>query len=313
MGAFRMEPLALIRALRPQQWSKNVFVFAAPLFASGVRGSGVAPAAHVGAAEWRHVGLAAAGFCLASSAVYLINDCADVEADRAHPEKRLRPIASGAVPVPLAAAVAALLMLVALALGLAAGGSAGGWQVFGVLGAYAVINTAYSLRLKHVVLVDAFCIATGFLLRVVAGGAAAAVEVSHWLLLCTLFLALFLALNKRRAEIALLGDRRALHRATLQEYSLPMLDQLVTILSATTIVCYAMYTVDAETVAKFESRRLMWTVPFVVFGIARYLFLVQSGRGGGNPTRIFLGGDALFLVNSLSWLAVVLAVVVWGW
>ncbi|MEO0652823.1 MAG: decaprenyl-phosphate phosphoribosyltransferase, partial [Planctomycetota bacterium] len=177
------------------------------------------------------------------------------------------------------------------------------------IGLYVVINLAYSYGLKKIALVDAFCIASGFLLRVVAGGAAAAIEISHWLLLCTLFLALFLALNKRRGEITLLGDDRGKHRAILDQYTLGFLDQMVTVLAACTIVCYTMYTVDDVTAAKFGAEnRLVWSVPFVVFGIGRYMLLAQTGHKTGNPTRIFLGGDGIFALNTLAWAGVVGAV-----
>jgi 4-hydroxybenzoate polyprenyltransferase len=157
-----------------------------------------------------------------------------------------------------------------------------------------------------VVLVDAFCIASGFLLRLAAGGVAAEAEVSRWAFLCTLFLALFLALNKRRAELALLGEAGASTRASLQHYSLAFLDQMVSVLAACTIVAYTMYTVDPDTARKFgEGGVLFWSVPFVAFGIGRYMVLVQSGRGGENPARILLGGDGWFLANTFAWAAVV--------
>ena len=164
---------------------------------------------------------------------------------------------------------------------------------------------AYSTRLKSIVLVDAFCIATGFLLRLEAGGIAAGAEISRWAFLCTLFLALFLALNKRRAELALLGDGSANTRPSLQHYTVPFLDQMVSVLAACTIVAYTMYTVDPDTAHKFAgATMLFWSVPFVAFGIGRYMVLVQSGRGGENPARILLGGDGWFLVNTLLWAAV---------
>jgi 4-hydroxybenzoate polyprenyltransferase len=165
-----------------------------------------------------------------------------------------------------------------------------------------------------VVLLDVFCIATGFLLRVKAGGLAAHYHVSQWLMLCTLFLALFLGLCKRRAEIDLLGEERGNHRVNLRHYTLGFLDQMTTLLAAVTVVFYTMYTVSPENVKKFgDGHHLIYSVPFVVFGLARYLFLVDTQRGGGSPTRVLLGGDALFVVNALGWLAVVLAVVYGGW
>ena len=156
------------------------------------------------------------------------------------------------------------------------------------------------------VIVDAFCIAAGFLLRVLAGGFAAAAPVSHWLMLCTLFLALFLALCKRRAEIDLLGDDGEEHRPILAEYTLAFIDQAVVVLAGCAIICYTMYTVSDDTAAKFgEHNGLVWTVPFVVFGLFRYLLLVQTQKGGGSPTRVLLGGDATFVANAFLWLATV--------
>jgi 4-hydroxybenzoate polyprenyltransferase len=287
----------LLRAMRPQQWSKNLFVLAALLFAAGDRQATLERAdvlASLGAFL---------AFCLASSAVYLVNDVLDVERDRAHPEKRLRPIASG--ELPLASARLAAGVLFPLALGLATW-VGGGLATATILLGYGVLNVAYSTWLKRIVLVDAFCIAAGFLLRLQAGGVAAGAEVSRWAFLCTLFLALFLALNKRRAELALVGDGSTSTRPSLRQYTVPFLDQMVSVLAACTIIAYTMYTVDADTVAKFGGgRALFWSVPFVAFGVGRYMVLVQSGRGGENPARILLGGDGWFLANTLGWAAAV--------
>jgi 4-hydroxybenzoate polyprenyltransferase len=302
-----VNPVALLRALRPLQWSKNLFVLAALVFASGDQSL----ASPIGRPEVERTLFAFLAFCLASSAVYLLNDVLDAERDRAHPEKRLRPVAAGEVPVPLALVTSVVLALAALAIGVWIGGDP--LPLAGVLGAYVVVNLLYSWRLKRVVLLDAFCIASGFLLRVLAGGVASGAEISRWLFLCTLFLALFLALNKRRAELTLLGDEGGAHRASLRDYSPAFLDQMVAVLAATTIVCYTMYTVDEDTARKFgEGHRLVWTVPFVLFGVGRYMLLVHLGRGGGNPTRILLGGDPLFLANTLAWAAMVVAVVKFG-
>ncbi len=288
-----MNPIALLRAMRPHQWAKNVFVLAALVFAAGESESKVAMATVV------PVLIAFAAFCLTSSAVYLLNDIVDVEKDRAHPKKCKRPIASGELAIGHARVGAVLVVLGGFGLGWLA---APGGGVMVVLAIYAAINLAYSFRLKHVVLVDAFCIAAGFLLRVEAGGRAAEVEISHWAYLCMLFLALFLALNKRRAEIMQVGEGEGETRHSLREYTLGFVDQLVAVLAACTIVCYTMYTVDKDTLAKFGAdSHLVWTVPFVVFGIGRYMVLVHSGTGGDSPTRVLLGGDAWFLANSLAW------------
>ena len=288
-----MSLLAFLRALRPHQWSKNVFVLAALVFAAGESESTIATEAVVPTL------IAFVAFCLTSSAVYLLNDIVDVEKDRVHPKKCKRPIASGELSLGHARVGAIVVALAGFGLGWVA--APGGGVAF-VLALYASINLAYSFKLKHVVLVDAFCIASGFLLRVEAGGRAAQVEISHWAYLCMLFLALFLALNKRRAEIMQVGVGSSETRQSLREYSLGFVDQMVGVLAACTIICYTMYTVDTDTMAKFgEDNRLVWTVPFVVFGIGRYMVLVHSGKGGDSPTRILLGGDPWFLLNTLAW------------
>jgi 4-hydroxybenzoate polyprenyltransferase len=291
----------LLRALRPQQWDKNLFVLAALVFARGEHGGAV----FAWGDDARRTLYALLAFCLGSSAIYLVNDVLDVEQDRQHPEKKLRPIASGQLAAGMALFWAGALLCSAVALALAADGQP--QPVAWILGAYLLLNLLYSWRLKHIVLVDVFCIAAGFLLRVQAGGAAAGAAVSHWLLLCTLFLALFLALAKRRAESDLLGAERGAHRAILLEYDTRFLDPMLAVLAACAIVTYTMYTLAPETVGKFaHGDRLVYTVPFVVFGLARYLLLVQTQKGGGNPTRLFLGGDLLFGLNTLGWMATVL-------
>lgn len=302
-----MQPLALLRALRPHQWTKNLFVLAAVVFARG-DASVPKPAdfADVARSLW-----AFAAFCLAASATYLVNDVIDAKSDRVHPQKRKRPIASGAVGVRQALAAAAICAAGAFALAARAGGEP--TSVVRYVAIYFGIQLMYTLKAKQVVLVDVFLIAIGFLCRVAAGGAAAHYAVSHWMLLCTLFLALFLALCKRRAEIDLLGEERGAHRANLAEYTVGFLDQATTMLAAVTIVCYTMYTVSDATAAKFGTDLgLVKSVPFVVFGLARYLMLVSTQRGGGSPTRVLLGGDALFAANALAWLVVVMSVLYSG-
>ncbi len=301
-----MQLPAPIRALRPHHWVKNVFVLAAVVFARGdLDHQPELPSDY--SDIWRSL-MAFAAFCLGSSAIYLVNDVMDVESDRQHPTKRKRPIAAGELSIGSALALSGLCLGAALGLGWMAGSGAGHpYKVLAVVAAYMTINLAYSLHLKHIVLVDAFCIAAGFILRVKAGGYAAPYYVSHWLVLCTFFLALFLALNKRRAELDLLGAESGNHRANLREYTIPFLDQMVTVLASATIVCYTMYTVASDTQEKFVAARfLIWSVPFVVFGLARYMLLVQTSRGGGSPTRMLLGGDAMFVANGLLWLVTVL-------
>jgi 4-hydroxybenzoate polyprenyltransferase len=291
--------------MRPHQWVKNLFVLAAYIFARGEVEQDPALSASL---------LAFSAFCLASSAVYLLNDVLDVESDRAHPKKRERPIAAGELSVPSALAASAACAGGGLVLGYLAGlgKDEPTWSVAAIVLVYMSINVAYGLRLKHVLLVDAFCIAAGFLLRVEAGGLAADAVVSRWMLLCTFFLALFLALCKRKAETDLLGEDRGEHRAILNEYDAAFLVQLITVLAACTILSYALYTIDDDTVARFGPS-LVWSVPFVVFGIARYVFLVQMERAGGSPTRVLLGGDLPFAVNTLLWMGFVGGIVFGLW
>lgn len=292
---------AILRAMRPQQWVKNVFVLAAVAFARA--DMSVEHEADFGDV-FRSL-YAFAAFCLGASAIYLVNDVLDVESDRAHPTKRNRPIAAGEVKVPTALALSAACVAASLTLAWIADPA-----VLLIAGLYIALNFSYSVKLKHIVLVDVFCIAAGFMFRVEAGARAGHADVSHWLMLCTLFLSLFLALCKRKAEIDLLGDGRGSHRANLLQYTPEFLNQMVTALAACTIVCYTMYTVSDETEAKFgPGHKLIYTVPFVVFGLARYLLLVSQQRGGGNPTRMLLGGDAIFVANALAWAAATAAVV----
>lgn len=284
----------LIATLRPHQWVKNVFVGAALLFTLGELGDD--PLSHM--AEITRVALAVAAFCLASSSIYIINDVLDAESDRKHPEKCKRPIASGALSVQMGL-VLSLICIGSSAWLASQAGTEEGSVLFVVLG-YALLNLLYSLRLKHIVLVDVFCIAAGFLLRVVAGAYAVGRPISEWLVICTFFLALFLALCKRHAELELLGDDSSGHRRNLQEYSIGFLNQTTAILAACSVLTYAMYTMDAGTVKRLGPG-LIYTVPFVVFGIFRYLLLVQTRGGGGSPSKVLLGGDGAFALNGILW------------
>jgi len=284
--------LALLQSLRPAQWTKNLFVLAPLLFARRLSDPGA-----VGAAL-----LAFACFCAAASAVYLFNDLRDRERDRAHPLKRHRPLASGRL-APGAAAAAALLLAAAAAAGAVRLGA-----LFGLaLGTYLAVNVLYTLALKRLVILDVMAIAAGFLLRVLAGAAAIAVAVSHWLLLCTGFLALFLGFSKRRHEL-LLAPGAADGREVLAHYSPAFLDQMINVVTASTVVCYALYAVDAQTVAKFGSERLILTLPMVLFGIFRYLYLAYQVQDPRSPTEAILT-DLPFLGNLLLWAAVAAAIV----
>jgi 4-hydroxybenzoate polyprenyltransferase len=283
----------LLRAVRPAQWAKNLFVLA-PLVFAGLLADPEAVAR----------GLTAfAVFCCAASAVYLVNDVQDREADRLHPLKRHRPIAAGTLGVGTALAAAAVLALAA-----AAGTLVLGAAFAGVLAAYLALNLLYSFGLKRLVIVDVMVVAVGFVLRVVAGGFAVGVKVSSWLLLCTIFLALFLAFSKRRHELMLLAGEAPSQRSVLSHYSPRFLDQMINVVTASSVLAYALYAVAPETVAKFGTDRLIYTLPLVLFGVFRYLYLIYQRPGERNPTEAILA-DAPFLVNVALWGLAVLWIV----
>jgi 4-hydroxybenzoate polyprenyltransferase len=277
--------LALLRSLRPQQWTKNLFVLAPLVFAQRLTDT----------VSLTRALSAFAAFCCAASALYLFNDLRDREEDRRHPLKRRRPIASGALPPSVALFAAALLS--ALAAGLAArlGGS-----FAALLGTYVGINLLYSMGLKAVVILDVLLISLGFVLRVLGGAAAIDVKVSSWLLLCSGFLSLFLGFSKRRHELGLLAGEAVQQRKVLEHYSPAFLDQMINVVTASSLVSYALYAVSPETVEKFHSDKLVYTVPFVLFGIFRYLYLTYQKPEARNPTEAILT-DPPFLGNLLLW------------
>lgn len=280
--------LAAIQAVRPKQWLKNGFVFAPLLFGK----------AFLDPDKLTLALIAFALFSAAASAVYVLNDILDVERDRAHPTKKNRPIASGRLPIPAAAALG--LTLAAGALGVAF------WRMpdFGlILAIYMAINIGYSLGLKHVVIIDIFAIAIGFVLRVFGGAVAIEVEPSRWLLTCTIFISLFLAACKRRGEITLVGDSVAT-RAVLRSYSIAYVDQIINLAAAGTVMTYALYTLDPVTIAKLHTHDLIFTLPFVIYGVLRYMHIVQHKGGGGNPTEALLR-DKWILVTVLGYVAIV--------
>ncbi len=281
----------LIKLLRPHQWLKNGFVLVGLLFGHAWHDNGTVLQA-----------LAAfAAFCLLSSAVYVFNDFLDREADRLHPVKNKRPLASGAISTKAALALMAVCLCGGLWLAFAT--SHAPW----VFVLYVLINVAYTLRLKHVVVLDVFLIASGFMLRLLAGTVGIGIAPSHWLLLCGLMLTLFLGFAKRRAELVALPDDSVGHRAVLEHYSEALLDQFITIVAACTVVSYSLYTVSAETVALHGSNHLMLTVPFVLYGLLRYLFCLHRRGGGGDPARE-LATDPHLIIAVAGWLLTVLAV-----
>ena len=290
--------MAVLLSLRPRQWVKNFFVFAGLIFSQSLVTPLVWPA------------LAAfAIFCALSGAIYLFNDLADVEKDRLHPTKRRRPIASGTLSVPAGAAIGVLTLVGSLVAAYALSAR------FGVVATvYAALLTAYSVWLKHVVILDVLTVAIGFVLRAVAGAAAIGVEISGWLVICTILVALFLALGKRRHEYLTLHGDAAAHRPILAEYSESFLDQMVAVVTASTVTAYALYTMSPDTVAKFHTRWLPLTLPFVLYGVFRYLYLLYRRELGGNPSDLLLSDRAL-LINTVLWMVALLLVIygpVWG-
>jgi 4-hydroxybenzoate polyprenyltransferase len=285
-------PRALLVSLRPHQWTKNLVVLAALAFSKHLFDPDAAALA----------ALAFAVFCALSGGVYLVNDLVDVEKDRVHPLKRARPIASGALGVP-AARIAALSLL---ALGLLAASASGRGFFLCALG-YLALNLAYSFGLKDVVILDVLAIAVGFVLRAVAGAVAIRVVFSEWLIVCTLLLALFLALAKRRHELVTLEDAAG-HRRALAEYSPYLLDQMIAVVTASCLTAYAFYTLAPETVEKYRTDRLALTIPFVIYGIFRYLYLVHRREQGGSPSEVLLTDRPLLAATVLWGLVVVLIV-----
>ncbi len=280
---------ALVQALRPRQWLKNAFVFAPLLFGRVFLVRDKIESALT----------AFALFSLMASSVYLLNDIMDYDSDRAHPSKRLRAIASGRLPIPVAAAAALVL---------GAGALSWSWlrlPDFGlILAIYAAINIGYSLGLKHVVILDIFAIAVGFVLRVFGGAVAIDVEASRWLLTCTIFVSLFLAACKRRGELTLVGESTA-SRAVLANYSIGFIDQIINLSATATILTYALYTLDPVTIAKLGTRDLIYTLPFVIYGVLRYMHIVQHGGGGGSPTEALLR-DRTILLTVLGYVGLVI-------
>jgi 4-hydroxybenzoate polyprenyltransferase len=259
---------AALVAMRPRQWSKNLLVFAGIIFAAKTGD----------ATRWVEAFAAFAAYCALSSAAYLVNDVRDREHDRLHPVKRQRPIARGELSLRAALTLSAVLAVAAFAIGAWLGLAS-----LALLLGFAVLQLAYSMGLKHVVLVDILAIAGLFVIRAAAGAAAVDVRISPWLLLCTALLALFLALAKRRGELVLVGARETPGRPVLEGYSLELVDQLVSVVASSTVIAYSLYTFTAR-----DSKALMVTIPFVVFGVFRYLLLVHRDDLGEEPEHVLL-------------------------
>ncbi len=285
---------ALLRAMRPKQWTKNLFVFAGAFF----DGQATEPAALL------HTTLAFAVFCALSSATYLINDLMDIDKDRHHPTKRLRPLASGELGPVVAKLAAGALIVAALSAGYLVSAN-----LLWIGSLYIVVMLLYSLYLKHIVIVDVMTIAAGFVIRVFAGALVVRVaRFSPWLYVCTTLLALFIAINKRRHELVLLEHEANNHRAALEEYSVRFLDEMTSLVTATTLAAYSFYTFSAPNLP--PNHTMMFTIPFVMYGIFRYLYLIHVRKLGGSPEDIVLS-DKPLLVSIVLWAVTAGAVIYW--
>jgi 4-hydroxybenzoate polyprenyltransferase len=282
-----------LRLMRPYQWVKNAFVFTGLLFGHA----------------WRDPQLVALvmvvfiAFCLVSSAVYTFNDIVDLEQDKQHPKKSRRPLASGQVSVPAATALAVVLGVLGLSLAYIASPA-----VLAILALYVLMNNAYSLWLKHVVILDVFIIATGFMLRILAGTLGVGIPPSQWLLLCGLMVTLFLGFTKRRAEIFALNDDKANHRKVLEHYSPVLLDKMIGITASGLIMSYSLYTMNPDTIRIHGTANLIYTVPFVMYGVFRYIYLLHHQSRGGDPSHDLVR-DRHLLIAVGAWLIATLVLI----
>ncbi|MFH1387415.1 MAG: decaprenyl-phosphate phosphoribosyltransferase [bacterium] len=285
--------IAIWRSLRPKQWAKNLFLFAGLIFS-------------VKFFDLPLLAITASAFtlfCLLSSSIYLINDIRDKESDQKHPTKKLRPIASGQLSVPLALFVAIIFasfsLIASFYLNIA----------FGLVAlTYFILMVSYTFILREIVILDVFSIAAGFVLRAIAGVVVIGVILSPWLFICTILLSLFIALGKRRNELVTLSGNATEHRKILDEYNPALLDQLISAVAGSTIIAYSLYTLWPDTVAKFSSYNLVYSVPFVLYGIFRYLYLIYQKGKGGKPEELLLT-DMPLLINILFWISSLIIII----
>ncbi|MBL7989049.1 MAG: decaprenyl-phosphate phosphoribosyltransferase [Chlorobi bacterium] len=285
---------ARIRLMRPSHWVKNAFIFAPLVYGKALMNT---------ESDLRAV-MAFFAFCFVSSSVYILNDIVDRNADSQHPKKKHRPIASGAVSVGSAVVQLGLVAAVAVALA-----SQLPWQAGACIAIYAVLNLGYSFGLKHVVLLDIFIIAAGFMLRVLTGAKAIQVDVSEWLIICTLFLSLFLGVAKRRSELAHLG--RGDSRKVLEDYTPELIRVILNVSVAGSIMSYTLYSVSDHTQQFFGTDKFVYTVPIVMYGIFRYLYLDEKRRTAENPVAVILRDPSL-IATGIIWTLVSVALIYWG-
>jgi len=277
-----------VYSLRPQQWIKNMFVFLPALFGQVLLSVDILIAASLGFVV----------FCFASSAVYLVNDVLDYDRDQLHPSKKLRPIAAGHIKRNHALGIAII-----LAFASCLGGASINLVFGGTIFLYISFNFVYSFFLKSIVIIDVFCIGLFFMLRLMAGSILAGVALSHWIIIMTVLLALFLGFNKRRQELKWLKIKAGHHRSVLKKYNQYFIDQMISVVTSSIMVTYMLYTVDITTIENIGSRKLICTIPFVYYGIFRYLYLIHIRNIDGDPTRVVIK-DRLTLLNLLLWFIV---------
>ncbi|MBV6517731.1 MAG: decaprenyl-phosphate phosphoribosyltransferase [Candidatus Brocadia sp.] len=276
----------VLLSMRPEQWIKNLFVFAALLFSKNVHNPSKVIEALIGFAI----------FCMITGCTYLVNDLIDLEKDRRHPVKSTRPIAAGKLRKKTVILVILLLGCISFFFAFSIN------KVFGIIVlCYFILNVNYSLYLKNIVIIDVAAIAAGFVLRVWGGAVIISVTASEWLFLCTILLSLFLGFSKRRHELVLLADNAISHRTVLEHYSAYYLDQMISVVAASTVICYALYTMSKTTAESLGTSKLIYTLPFVLYGIFRYLYLVHQKEKGGNPTDVMLT-DGPMIVNVILWI-----------
>jgi 4-hydroxybenzoate polyprenyltransferase len=283
----------LVTSMRPRQWVKNVFLFAGLIFSESLFNASLLGRVCIGFLL----------FSLAASSVYIFNDIKDLETDKKHPEKSKRPLAAGKLKVSDAYIVSIILFIIGLA-----GAFLLDISFFVILIVYVILNLIYSFKLKQMVILDIMVIAFGFVLRVLAGTALAGVAPSSWLIICTMTVSLFLGFSKRRQELILSGSNSNNQRKVLQYYSIPFLDQMIAVVTACTVISYALYTISPETVTRFGSKNLIFTIPFVLYGIFRYLYLIYHKVSGENPTDIVVK-DFPFILNVILWVGAVIVII----
>jgi len=286
----------ILKTMRPHQWTKNGFVLAALIFSQ-----------HLFDLPYLARALVAfAAFCLLASSVYIFNDIKDREHDKVHPRKKFRPIASGELSTRTAGAAGVGLLFAGLALSFPLG-----VPFIAAAASYIFLQAGYIFILKRVVLLDVIVISLGFVIRAIAGAVAISVLISPWLILCTFLIALFLALAKRRHELILLNEAAVDHRSNLADYTVPLLDQLISIVTAATIISYSIYTLSPDVTEKIGNRYMILTLPFVLYGIFRYLYLIYVKEKGGSPTRALLA-DLPLLVSVVLWGLTAVGVIYFG-